>query len=142
VRDALYQIYLGKPHGGRVGAPLTTELPLHVLADNFDPRNVTLETEYFSDLDPELYYTRKPLIYFWQMFDHSPLGLNQWLGMKFRCMLGRHIFKHVGKNVKIGRNVEFTFGYNIVIEDNVVIQKNAVLDDREALVLREGSLVR
>ena len=30
---------------------------------NLDPRNVTLEPEYYQELDPELYYPRKPLIW-------------------------------------------------------------------------------
>jgi acetyltransferase-like isoleucine patch superfamily enzyme len=141
VRDALYQLYLGRPHGGRLSAPLTTELPIHVLAETFDPRNATLEPEYYGDIDEKLYYERKPLIWFWQMFDRSPVGLNHWLGFKFRCMLGHHIFKHIGKNVKIFQNVEFSFGYNLVIEDNCIIHKNVLLDDRGGLTLREGTSV-
>ena len=31
---------------------------------------------------------RKPLLWFWQMFDRSPLGLNHWLGLRLRSMLG------------------------------------------------------
>jgi hypothetical protein len=141
VRDTLYQLYLGKSHGGRLNAPLTTEMAQHVLVENFDPRNATLGPEYYPDIDTDLYYQRKPLIWFWQMFDHSPVGLNLWLGFKFRCMLSHHIFKHVGKNVKIFPGVEFTFGYNLVIEDNVVIYKNVLLDDRKELVISAGSII-
>jgi hypothetical protein len=98
VRDALHQIYLGRPHGGKLNTTLISELPGNVLQMTFDPANVTLEPEYYGDVDVEKYAERKPLIWFWQMFDRSPLGLNHWLGFRFRKMLAKHIFKHVGKN--------------------------------------------
>ncbi len=127
VRDELYQMYLSRTHAGRKQATLTSELATNVLAECFDPRNVTLEPEYYGDVDIEKYNLRKPLIWFWQMFDRSPLGLNHWLGFRFRCMLGRHIFRHVGKGAKIFHNVEFTFGYNLTIGDNCTIHKNVLL---------------
>jgi acetyltransferase-like isoleucine patch superfamily enzyme len=141
VRDELYQIYLGRPHGGKTSTALISELATGTLTESFDPRNVTLEPEYYGDIDAEQYALRKPLIYFWQMFDRSPLGLNHWLGFKFRCMLGKHIFKHLGKGVKIFHNVEFTFGYNLTIEDNCTIHKNVMLDDRGEIILHEGTSV-
>jgi acetyltransferase-like isoleucine patch superfamily enzyme len=141
VRDELYQIYLGKPHGGRTPVMLNSELGSHTLTECFDPRNVTLEPEYYGDIDAEKYALRKPLIWFWQMFDRSPLALNHWLGFRFRCMLGHHIFKSLGKGVKIFHNVEFSYGYNLVIEDNCTIHRNVLLDDRGGLILREGTSV-
>jgi acetyltransferase-like isoleucine patch superfamily enzyme len=141
VRDELYQMYLGKPHGGRMNASLDSELATNVLTESFDPRNITLEPEYYGDVDAEKYAVRKPLIFFWQMFDRSSLGLNHWLGFKFRCMLAKHIFKHMGTGVKIFHNVEFTFGYNLTIEDNCTIHKNVMLDDRGEIILHEGTSV-
>jgi len=79
---------------------LISELPGNVLQLSLDPANVTLEPEYYGDVDKEKYCERKPLIFFWQMFDKSALGLNHWLGFRFRKMLAKHIFKHVGKNVE------------------------------------------
>lgn len=139
VRDELFQMYLGRAHGGRSHATLTTELATHVLTETFDPRNITLEPEYYGDVNPQQYALRKPLIWFWQMFDRSSLGLNHWLGFRFRCMLGRHLFRHLGKHVKIFHNVEFTYGYNLTIEDHCTIHKNVLLDDRGELILREGT---
>jgi len=141
VRDELYQMYLGKPHGGRMNASLDSELATNVLVESFDPRNITLEPEYYGDVDAEKYAVRKPLIWFWQMFDRSPLGLNHWLGFKFRCMLAKHIFKKMGKGVKIFHNVEFTFGYNLTVEDNCTIHRNVMLDDRGEIILHEGTSV-
>src|SRR5580704_5854571 len=141
VRDELFQMYLGRPHGGRMNTTLISELATNSLTECFDSRNITLEPEYYGDVDPEKYAIRKPLIYFWQMFDRSPLGLNHWLGFRFRCMLGRHIFKHLGKHVKIFHNVEFSFGYNLTIQDGCTIHKNVLLDDRGEIILHEGTSV-
>jgi len=141
VRDELHQIYLGRPHGGRMNVALSSELGTNVLAESFDPRNATLRSEYNEDIDCARFAPRKPLIWFWQMFDRSPLGLNLWLGLRFRCMLGHHIFAKLGKGVKIYRNVEFTYGYNLTIEDNCAIHRGAYLDDRGAMLLREGTVV-
>lgn len=141
VRDELHQLYLARPHGGKLNFNMLSELPLNVLQLSLDPRNVTLEPEYYGDVDAERYARVKPLIWFWQMYDRSPVGLNHWLGFRFRNMLGRHIFKHLGKNVKIFHGVEVSFGYNLTIEDNCTIHKFVLLDDRGEIVVREGSSI-
>ena len=141
VRDSLHQIYLGRPHGGKLNTSLISELPGNVLQMSFDPANATLEPEYYGDVDKERYCERKPLIYFWQMFDRSPLGMNHWLGFRFRKMLAKHIFKHIGKNVKIFHGVEFSFGYNLTIEDDCTIHKFVMLDDRGELIIRKGTSI-
>src|ERR1700744_3725331 len=141
VRDSLHQIYLGRPHGGKLNTSLISELPGNVLQLSLDPANVTLEPEYYGDVDKERYWERKPLIYFWQMFDRSPLGMNHWLGFRFRKMLAKHIFKHIGKNVKIFHGVEFSFGYNLTIEDDCTIHKYVMLDDRGELGIKQGTSI-
>ncbi|MGO8719946.1 MAG: hypothetical protein ACLQMO_12115 [Acidobacteriaceae bacterium] len=141
VRDELHQLYLGRPHSGKLNFTMVTELPFNVLQLTLDPRNVTLRPEYYADVDAEKYALVKPLIWFWQMFDRSPVGLNVWLGSRFRCMLGRHIFQHIGKHVRIFRGVEFTFGYNLTIEDNCTIHKFSVLNDRKELVVPAGTTI-
>ena len=75
------------------------------------------------------------------MFDRSALGLNHWLGFRFRKMLAKHIFKHVGKNVKIFHGVEFSFGYNLTVEDDCTIHKFVMLDDRGELIIRKGTSI-
>ncbi len=72
VRDQLYQLYLGRPHGGKLNLTLTSELPGNVVSLSLDPENVTLESEHFADADPKKFAMRKPLLWFWQMFDRSP----------------------------------------------------------------------
>ena len=71
VRDQLYQLYLGRPHEGKLNLTLTSELPGNILGLSLDPANVTLEAEYFADADRERYNERKPLLWFWQMFDRA-----------------------------------------------------------------------
>ena len=107
----------------------------------FDPRNATLEPEYYGDLDAQKYAERKPLIWFWMMFDRSPLGLNHWLGYRMRYMIARHVFKHCGTNVKIFHGVEVTFGYNLTVEDNCTIHRYVLLDDRGELIIHAGSSI-
>jgi len=125
VRDQLTQLYLGRPHGGKLNLTLTSELPGNVLALSLDSANVTLEAEHFGDVDPERFAERKPLLWFWQMFDRSPIGTNHWLGVRFRAMLGRHIFSRIGAGVKIFHGVELTFGYNLAIEEGAVIRQHS-----------------
>jgi acetyltransferase-like isoleucine patch superfamily enzyme len=141
VRDNLHQLMLGRPHGGKLNFTLTTELPFNVLQLSLDPANITLEPEYYGDIDARKYACLKPLIWFWQMFDRSPVALNHWLGFRFRAMLGKHIFKKIGKNVKIFHGVEFSYGYNLTIEDDCVIHKYVMLDDRGELIIKKGTSI-
>lgn len=141
VRDNLHQLFLGRPHGGRLNFTLATELPFNVLQLSLDPANVTLEPEYYGDIDAGRYAPLKPLVWFWRMVDRSPVALNHWLGFRLRAMLGRHIFKSIGRNVRIYHGVEFTFGYNLVLEDDVIIHNHVLLDDRGELIVRKGTSV-
>lgn len=141
VRNNLHQLLLGRPVGGRLNFALTTELPFNVLEMSLDPANVTLEPEYYGDIDADRYAPIKPLVWFWRMFDRSPIALNHWLGFRLRSMLGRHIFKSIGSNVKIYHGVEFTFGYNLTLEDDVIIHNHVLLDDRGELIIRKGTSI-
>ena len=141
VHDNLHQLMLGQPKGGKLNFTLTSELPFNVLQLSFDSKNITLEPEYYGDIDEKKYACIKPLIYFWQMFDRSPVALNHWLGFRFRAMLGKHIFKHIGSNVKIFEGVEFSYGYNLTIEDDCVIHKYVMLDDRGEIIIKRGTSI-
>src|SRR5881409_2978887 len=138
VRDALHELYLGRSDAPREPA---TGLAQQALIHSFDPRNATLEPEYYGDVDAVKYAERKPLIWFWMMYDRSPVGLNHVLGYRMRHMLARHVFKHCGKNVKIFHGVEVSFGYNLTVEDNCTIHKYVLLDDRGEITIHEGSSV-
>ena len=137
VRNTLHELYLGRPYEDPGLRPLAEQALVH----SFDPRNTTLEPEYYGDVDVRKYTERKPLIWFWMMFDRSPAGLNHWLGFRVRYMLAKYIFKQIGKNVKIFHGVEFSYGYNLTVEDNCVIHKYTLLDDRGEIIIHEGSSV-
>ena len=116
-RDTLSELY-GVPRGNAI------------LNAQFDPRNVTLEPEYYGDCDMPRFLERKPLLWLWYMFDKSPAGLNLDFGFKFRRALAPFIFKKVGKNFKCFPFVEFTFGYNLEVGDDVVFHRWVFIDDR------------
>jgi acetyltransferase-like isoleucine patch superfamily enzyme len=141
VRDQLYQIYFGRPHGNKLNLSLTSELPGNVVNLSLDPQNVTMEAEHYAEVDRERFSLRKPLLWFWQMFDRSPLGPNHWLGLRFRCMLGRHIFEHLGSGVKIHHGVDLTYGYNLSIGDGVVIRQRALLNDRGGITIGNNAVI-
>jgi acetyltransferase-like isoleucine patch superfamily enzyme len=141
VRDQLFQLYLGRPHGGKLNFNLTSELPLNVLQLSLDPGNVTLEAEHYPDVDQERFARSKPLLWFWIMFDRSPIGLNHWLGIRFRCTLGKHLFAKMGKSVRIDHGVELCYGYNLSIEDGVTVRQRALLDDRDQITLGAGCVI-
>jgi acetyltransferase-like isoleucine patch superfamily enzyme len=139
VRDALHQLYLGRAYAppDEAGEGAAAQAMGH----SFDPRNATLEPEYYGDVDAAKYAERKPLLWFWMMYDRSPVGLNHWLGFRVRAMLARHVFRHCGQNVKIFHGVEVSFGYNLTVEDNCTIHKYVLLDDRGEIIIRQGSSI-
>jgi acetyltransferase-like isoleucine patch superfamily enzyme len=112
--------------------PLGTRLALSAL----DPRNVTLEPEYYAECDQELFQRVKPLLWLWYSFDRLPIGgQNVELGVSLRRLLAPYIFKRVGENFKAFQNVEFSFGYNIEAGDNLVVHRHVLLDDRGGIVI-------
>ncbi|HZQ91706.1 MAG TPA: acyltransferase [Terriglobales bacterium] len=139
VRGALHELYLGRPW--QAPDPERDGMARAALVHSFDPRNATLEPESYGDVDVAKYSERKPLIWFWMMYDRSPAGLNHWLGHRVRAMLARHVFKHCGKNVKIFHGVEVSYGYNLTVEDNCTIHKYVLLDDRGEIIIHEGSSI-
>ncbi len=106
-----------------------------------DPRNVTLEPEYYQELDEQRYAPRKPLLWLWEMFDRSALGENVELGIHFRRILARHVFASCGKNFKAFTHVRVSYGYNLHVGDGVVIHRHVMLDDRGGIEIGDGASV-
>ncbi len=118
-----------------VSLPAATRLSLAAT----DPRNVTLEPEYYGECDDARFQRVKPLLWLWYSFDRTAAGAqNVWLGVELRRLLAKHIFKRCGENFKAFHNVEFSFGYNMEVGDNVVVHRNVLLDDRGGIVLGNG----
>lgn len=126
VRDTLFEIHFGASSQKRDDLTPAARIALH----NFDPRNITTEPEYYSDIDAKLYAPRKPMIWLWQMFDRSPLGQNALLAHRFRRRIAPLIFRSVGENFKCWQFVEWSFGYNLSFGNNVVVHRHVLLDDR------------
>jgi acetyltransferase-like isoleucine patch superfamily enzyme len=136
-RDALFHIWY--PGAGDYdhlvqdpSIPAATRAQLLAL----DPRNVTLEPEYYNEVDVEKFSRVKPLLWLWYSFDRSPAGgQNVDLGVKLRRLLAPRIFARCGKNFKCFQHVEFSFGYNLEVGDDVVVHRHVLLDDRGGLTL-------
>lgn len=132
-RDTLLELaypqYVGRYEAtmADLKTPLGTQLALAAL----DPRNVTLEPEYYGDCDQAKFQRVKPLLWLWYSFDRLPIGGQAvQLGVKLRRALAPHIFKRVGRNFKCFQHVEFSFGYNMEVGDDVVVHRHVLLDDR------------
>ena len=136
-RELLFQIYYpgSKDYEGMLQDPATPEATRGALL-SLDPRNITLEPEYYAEVDAERFARVKPLIWLWQSFDRSPMGGgNVHLGIRFRRIIAPHIFARVGRNFKCFHFAEFSFGYNLEIGDDVVVHRNVLLDDRGGITL-------
>lgn len=136
-RDLLFQIYY--PGAGDyeklLQSPSTPEATRVTLL-SLDPWNVTLEPEYYADVDQARFGRVKPLLWLWYSFDRSPLGgQNVHLGVRFRRLLARHIFARCGRNFKCFQFAEFSYGYDLEVGDDVVVHRHVLLDDRGGITL-------
>lgn len=96
-----------------------------------DPRNITLEPEYYAEVDAEKFARVKPLLWLWYSFDRTPAGAqNVDLGVALRRLLAPRIFARCGRNFKCFQHVEFSFGYNMEVGDDCVVHRHVLLDDR------------
>jgi acetyltransferase-like isoleucine patch superfamily enzyme len=136
-RDVLYQLYYPGfgDYDERLADPRTPPAARITLM-SLDPRNITLEPEYYADVDPERFARVKPLLWLWYSFDRSPLGgQNVHLGVRFRRMLAGHLFARCGRNFKCFQHTEFSYGYNLEVGDDVVVHRHVLLDDRGGITL-------
>ncbi|MDQ2979944.1 MAG: acyltransferase [Acidobacteriota bacterium] len=134
-REALSQLYLGRPFDEDALASPRTPAAARTLLASFDPRNATMEAEYYKELDLVKWGPVKPLLWFWQMFDHSPVGRNVRLGTQMRAMLAPRVFRRCGEKIRVFHGVEFSFGYNLSVGDRVTIHRNVLIDDRGEVIL-------
>jgi acetyltransferase-like isoleucine patch superfamily enzyme len=136
-RDVLFELwYPGLSDYDALVADPATPAGTRAVLLALDPHNVTLEPEYYADVDPERFARVKPLHWLWQSFDRSPLGAgNVHLGVRFRRMLAQHLFARVGRNFKCFHFVEFSYGYNMEVGDDCVVHRHVLLDDRGGITL-------
>jgi acetyltransferase-like isoleucine patch superfamily enzyme len=136
-RDVLYEIWY--PGAGdydeRLADPKTPESSRLALL-SLDPHNITLEPEYYADVDAERFARVKPLLWLWYGFDRAPLGgQNVHLGVGLRRVLAAHLFARCGRNFKCFQFTEFSYGYNLEVGDDVVVHRHVLLDDRGGITL-------
>ena len=136
-RDVLYQLYY--PGFGDYEERLAdarTSPAARIALLSLDPRNITLEPEYYADVDPARFARVKPLLWLWYSFDRSPLGgQNVHLGVRFRRLLAPHLFARCGRNFKCFQFTEFSYGYQLEVGDDVVVHRHVLLDDRGGIKL-------
>ena len=136
-RDVLYQLYypgFGDYDERMADARTTPAARIALLS--LDPRNITLEPEYYADVDQARFARVKPLLWLWYSFDRSPLGgQNVHLGVRFRRLLAPHLFARCGGNFKCFQFTEFSYGYNLEVGDDVVVHRHVLLDDRGGITL-------
>jgi acetyltransferase-like isoleucine patch superfamily enzyme len=117
------------------GLPFASRLALAAT----DPRNVTLEPEYYNECDDERFQRVKPLLWLWYSFDRTVSGgQNVWLGVLLRRLLAQHVFRRCGENFKCFQHTEFSFGYNMEVGNNVVVHRHVLLDDRGGISLGDN----
>jgi maltose O-acetyltransferase len=106
-----------------------------VRLQGYDPCNVTLESEYYAEVanDPETFERSKYLQWLWRQFDATPMADNVAFALRFRRMLGQHLFDECGDDCRFFKGITFTFGHDISVGDNVVIHDDVHLDDRGEL---------
>jgi acetyltransferase-like isoleucine patch superfamily enzyme len=137
VRDTLYELaYPGEDTWEDRAARSDLAAASRLALDALDPRNITLEPEYYAEVDTERFARVKPLLWLWYSFDRLPIGgQNVDLGVRFRRMLAPFIFARVGSNFKCFQHVEFSFGYDLEVGDDVVVHRHVLLDDRGGITL-------
>ena len=137
VRDTLFELaWPGHGSWQERHAEPGLALATRVALASCDPRQVTLEPEYYADVDPARFAAVKPLLWLWYGFDRSPLGGQEvHLGVQFRRLLAGHVFARCGKNFRCFQHVEVSYGYNLEVGDDVVVHRHVLLDDRGGITL-------
>ena len=136
-RDTLYAVWY--PEGAGYEAQLAN--PKLAAASRatlmaLDPHNITLEPEYYADVDAEKFARVKPLLWLWYSFDRTPgAAQNVDLGVRFRRILAERIFARCGKNFKCFQFTELSYGYNMEVGDDCVVHRHVLLDDRGGITL-------
>ncbi|MGN6392017.1 MAG: acyltransferase [Gemmatimonadales bacterium] len=136
-RDVLFQLwYPGLTDYEALVSDPGTPAPSRAALLSLDPHNITLEPEYYADVDAQRFARVKPLHWLWQSFDRSPVGGgNVHLGVRVRRVLAKHLFARVGRNFKCFHFVEFSYGYNLEVGDDCVVHRHVLLDDRGGITL-------
>jgi acetyltransferase-like isoleucine patch superfamily enzyme len=120
----------------RNGEPVSVAERLRFQA--YDPRNVTLESEYHAQKDEGKFSESKPLVWLWEQFDATPLADHIELALRFRRMLAKHLLEECGDDCRFFKDIKVGYGHNLTVGDNVVVHDDVLLDDRGKLTIGDG----
>lgn len=136
-RDTLFELaYPGQGSWAERHEDATLPMASTLALASLDPRNITLEPEYYHEVDLARFARVKPLLWLWYSFDRLPVGGQDVdLGVEFRRVLAPHILGRVGRNFKCFQHVEFSYGFQIEAGDDVVVHRHVLLDDRGGITL-------
>lgn len=136
-RETLFALaYPGQGRWDERVADASLSAGSRIALEALDPRNITLEPEYYAEVDVARFARVKPLLWLWYSFDRLPVGgQHVALGLEFRRLLAPHLFARVGTNFKCFQHVEFSYGYLMEVGDDVVVHRHVLLDDRGGIVL-------
>ncbi|MES3161844.1 MAG: acyltransferase [Halorubrum sp.] len=112
-----------------------------VRLQGYDPCNATLESEYYAEKDEDRFQRSKHLQWLWRQFDATPMADNVEFALRFRQMLGKHLFAKCGDNCRFFKGISVTYGHNIEVGDNVVIHDDVHLDDRGKLTIGDRASI-
>ncbi|WP_096390160.1 acyltransferase [Halopenitus persicus] len=135
VRDVLIDLHGDREAWDAWQAGADVSRAERVRLQSYDPCNATLESEYYAEKDEEAFKRSKYLQWLWRQFDATPMADNIHFALRFRQMLGRHLFADCGENCRFFKGISFTYGHNIEIGDNVVVHDDVHLDDRGKLTI-------
>src|SRR6056297_2739184 len=100
-----------------------------VRLQGYDPCNATLESEYYAEKDEEKFQRSKHLQWLWRQFDATPMADNVDFALRFRQMLGNHLFAECGEGCRFFKGISVTYGHNIEVGDSVVGARSVVQGD-------------
>ena len=113
--------------------PAATRLALAAL----DPRNITLEPEYYAECDDARFQRGEAAALALVLVrPHCRSAARTWSSASSSGGCWRSTSSSAcGENFKAFQHVEFSFGYNMEVGDNVVVHRHVLLDDRGGIVL-------
>ncbi|PSQ44588.1 acetyltransferase [Halobacteriales archaeon SW_7_68_16] len=138
VRDVLVELNGDRAAYDRWAAGSTVSSIEEARLLSYDPRNVTLESEYYAEKDEAAFAESKPLQVLWRGFDRTPMADNIAFALAFREMLADHLFAEAGDDLRLFGGITVTYGHNIELGDNVVIHDDVHVDDRGAIEIGDG----
>jgi acetyltransferase-like isoleucine patch superfamily enzyme len=141
VRDTLIDLYGDRDRWEAWQDGESVPKAERVRLQGYDPCNATLESEYYAEKDEEEFQRSKHLQWLWRQFDATPMADNVEFALRFRQMLGTHLFAECGDNCRFFKGISVTYGHNIEIGDNVVIHDDVHLDDRGKLTIGDRASI-